>query len=58
MKNIVVLYKDEDGDIYCHQITNKGKDYYESGVQDHHDMWETGGTILLNELEEILDREI
>ena len=57
MKNIVMLYKDEDDNIYCQQITQKGKEYVEADEPDH-GMWEDGGTITIDELEEILDREI
>jgi len=57
MKNVVMLYKDEDGNIYCQQITKKGVEYAQNQVEDN-GYWEDGGTILLEELEEILDREI
>lgn len=56
MKNIVLLYN-EDGNLYCQQITEKGKEYVEADLEDH-GMWEEGGTIVLDELDEILDREI
>jgi hypothetical protein len=57
MKNIVILQKDEDGNIYCQQITQKGIDFINEENEDL-GYWEEGGTILLSELEEILDREI
>jgi hypothetical protein len=57
MKNIVVLQKNEDGYIECQQITEKGKKYMLDGKEDE-GHWEEGGTILLDELEEILDRDI
>jgi len=57
MNNIVMLYKDEDDNIYCQQITQKGKEYVEADNDDH-GMWEDGGTITMDDLEEILDREI
>lgn len=57
MKNIVMLYKDEDDHIYCQQITQKGKEYVEADNDDH-EMWEDGGTITIDDLEEILDRDI
>jgi hypothetical protein len=57
MKNLVVLQKQEDGSILCQQITPKGKKWYLDGKEDE-GMWEDGGTIVLDELEEILDREI
>lgn len=60
MKNIIVLQKNEDGDIYCQEITKKGVDFV-NGDYDGlwiEDCWDEGGTILLSELEEILDKEI
>ena len=57
MKSVVVLYKDEDGLIYCHKLSEKGKDFY-LGENDDDGYWEEGGTIVLSELEEILDSEI
>ncbi len=57
MKNVIMLHKTEDGNIRCQQITKKGKRYMET-VQDDPVYWEDGGTIVLDELEEILDREI
>jgi len=57
MNNIVMLYKNEDGNLYCQQITQKGKEYVEADLEDH-GMWEEGGTITMDDLEEILDREI
>lgn len=56
MKNIVVLQKDDDGNIHCKQISEKGREYIK--VYEDQGMWEEGGTILLDELDEILDREI
>ena len=57
MKNIVTLQKQDDGTILCQQITPKGKEWHLSDGEDE-GMWEDGGTIVLDELEEILDREI
>jgi len=57
MKNMVILYKTEDGGIYCQQITKKGKEYVEADMPGH-GCWDDGGTIVLSELEEILNREI
>jgi len=54
---MVVLQKDENGKIYCTQISEKGVLYYNDGNNDE-GYWEEGGTILLEELEEILDREV
>jgi len=56
MKNMVILQK-EDGAIYCQQITEKGKKFLENNEKDD-GYWEEGGTITLDELEEILDKEI
>ena len=59
MKNIVILFKTEDGDIYCKEITKKGIEYANNmDKQEDLGYWEDGGTILLEELEEILDKEI
>jgi hypothetical protein len=57
MKNIVLLSKDEDGSIYCQQLSKTGKEYVQDTMEDH-GFWDEGGTILLEELEEILDKEI
>jgi len=57
MKNIVMLQKDENGDIYCQEISKKGLKYMED-VEDDLSFWSEGGVILLKELEEILDKEI
>ena len=57
MKNVVCLQKQEDGSIHCSQITMKGKEQVEHGTVDD-GYWEEGGTITLDELEEILDKEI
>jgi len=57
MKNIVVLQKNEHGDIECQQITEKGQQFMLDGLEDE-GHWDEGGTILLDELEEILDRDI
>ena len=56
MKNVIVLQKLDDGSIYCQQITEKGKEYMK--VYEDQGMWAEGGTILLEEINEILDREI
>ncbi len=57
MKNVVVLRKEDDGTIFCKSITQKGIEYINDDNEDH-GMWEEGGTILLDELDEILDKEI
>jgi len=58
MKSLVILYKDEEGLIYCHKLSKKGVAFYldENSVDDGY--WEEGGTIVLDELEEILDSEV
>jgi hypothetical protein len=47
----------EDGSIHCSQITEKGKEWVETGTVDD-GYWEEGGTITLDEIEEILNKEI
>lgn len=56
MKNMVVLQKDDNGDIYCWAISKNGIE--ELKKEENNDVWDGGGTILLDELEEILDKEI
>lgn len=59
MNNMILLQKNEDGKIYCKAITQKGKEYHLDITAEHDSgMWEKGGTILLEELEEILNKEI
>jgi len=59
MKNMVVIQKDEDGKIYCSQISEKGKEFHLTLTEESDEgYWEKGGTIVLEELEEILDREV
>ena len=58
---MVVLYKTEEGDIYCSEITEKGLAAVEamnSGLEEDDGYWAQGGTIVLDELEEILDRQV
>jgi len=57
MRNMVILQKTENGNIYCKQITEAGKKEHFSKTYDP-GFWEDGGTIVLDELEEILDREV
>jgi hypothetical protein len=57
MKNIVMLQKD-DGDIVCQQITKYGIKWMEEHAGEEDKCWEEGGTILPEELDEILNREI
>jgi len=59
MKNMVVLQKNEDGNIYCKQISEKGREFHLDPTSEKDEgYWEDGGTILLEELEEILNKEI
>jgi len=58
MKNMVILQKDDDGNIVCAQISEGGKAFVEEGEEGDEQYWEAGGTILLDELNEILDKEI
>lgn len=58
MRNVVVLYKNEDDQIVCRQLSEAGIAHRKSGKTEGEDYWEEGGTILLDELEEILDKEI
>lgn len=58
MKNMVVLHKDEVGDIICKQLSPFGIDAVKAEAFRGEDYWEEGGTILLEELEDILDKEI
>lgn len=58
MKNIVILQKDEDGNIYCQEVSEKGIEYMEKNPEESLEYWKEGGTILLEELNEILDKEI
>jgi hypothetical protein len=57
MQNIVVLYKLDDGTICCKQLTEKGLEYVNDGTLEDLGYWEEGGTITLDELEEILNKE-
>lgn len=58
MKNMIVLQKDEDGKIYCKQISEEGKAFHLDDDSVDGGMWDEGGVILLEELEEILDKEV
>lgn len=57
MNNMVILQKDDDGNIYCRQLNEKGITYAKSDNEDD-GMWEEGGTITLEELDEILNCEV
>jgi hypothetical protein len=60
MNNMVVLYKTEDGDLYCQQLSEEGIRYMkeDSETDEDNGYWDDGGTIVLEELEEILDRQV
>lgn len=58
MKNIVVLYKNEEDQIICRQLSEKGVAEAKEGGTAGEEYWDEGGAILLDELEEILDKEI
>jgi len=58
MKNVVVVYKDEEGLIYCHKLSEKGVAFYMGEDITDEGYWNEGGTILMEELEEILDGEV
>lgn len=59
MKNMVVLYKNDDGDLHCRQLTEEGRRHVRAErVEGGTVYWEDGGTVLPEELEEILNREI
>lgn len=56
MKNLIMLYKTDDGEIYCQEISKKGVEYIEK--DNTGDYWEEGGTITLDEIEAMLDKEV
>lgn len=59
MRNMVILYKDDDNMFFCRQLSPEGIDAVKaSAFSRGENYWEDGGTILLDELEEILDKEI
>lgn len=58
MKNVVVLYKNDEDQIVCRQLSATGIALRKAGGNEGEEYWEEGGTILLDELEEILDKEI
>lgn len=55
MNRIVMLQKLEDGTIYCRRVESE----YNTNISEcgESPYWEEGGTIVLDELEEILDHE-
>lgn len=56
MNNIVMLQKDKNGNIYCQELNQKGIEYVKA--ENDEEYWDEGGTIVLDELEEILERMI
>lgn len=57
MKNIIVLQKQEDGTLYCSQITKTGiESMKEEG--ENPGFWDDGGSITFEEIEEILNKDI
>jgi hypothetical protein len=58
MRNVIALYKNEDGDICYRQITAKGKEVVETNETGESEYWSGGETITLDKIEEILDREV
>ena len=57
MKNVIVLYKNEEGDIMCQSITPEGFKMSES-LEEDQGYWHEAGKIELDEIEGILDQEI
>jgi len=60
MKNMVVLQLNDDGNLHCRQLTDEGVEFVREfgktqGTRDPY--WEEGGTIVLDELIEILNKE-
>lgn len=58
MKTFVLLQKQDDGTIHCRTLSEEGNKYIHSEGYDELEHWESGGTILIDELDEILDQEI
>lgn len=56
MKAIIMLQKLEDGTIYCRRVAPE----YNVNISDcgESPYWEDGGTVVLEEIEELLDKEI
>ncbi len=56
MKNLIMLYKTDDGEIYCQEISKKGVEYVET--DNSGDYWEEGVVITLDKIEALLDKEV
>ena len=58
MKNMICLQKNDEGQIECWELSQKGVDHVssEEGEKDR-EMWNDGGTVTLDEIDEILDKE-
>ncbi len=56
MKNIVILYKTDDDDIYCHEVSKEGLEHIENPASPM--FFKEGVAISLDVLEEILDKEV
>ena len=60
MKNMIVLQIDDDDNLYCHQLTDEGVEFVRENGEDQvtrSPYWEEGGTIVLDELMEILNKD-
>jgi hypothetical protein len=60
MRNIISLYKDDDGNILCRYITQKGKEYVEECIKTNKlaDYWGEEAVITIDEIDELLDKEL
>jgi hypothetical protein len=58
MKNMVVLYYNQMGELYCQQISEKGKEVLSAKFHEDNKYWDEGGVIEFDELEEILNKDI
>ncbi len=60
MKNMILLQKTEDGELYCREISQKGIEYYLDLKDDDQDeaYWELGQRVWISEIEKILDKDV
>jgi len=61
MKNIIVLQKQANGTIYCAEISEEGVKHMEEALEEGCEdplYWKEGGTITIEEIEEILDKNL
>ncbi len=60
MNNVVALWKTEEGELYCREISAKGIEHLMGATENETDIadsyWKEGGTIVLDELMDILDK--